>query len=235
MARTMQRTATGTARTEDRRPMPGASPVSVSRPTKRRPSWVLVGSLLVALAGLLGAWVLAATSEQVSVVVAARDIQPGEVIGVADLRVVQIGSSADLRAVQSSEQDLILGKTARGPIPSGTVLNTDLFTDAGGAVPAGMVVVGAALEPGAVPSSVLRAGDAVNVLAAQRTTAGQPADAGAPVVASRLAEGTVWSVEPAGASGSSLWVALVVQESAEPAVTQAAADGLLRLSLVGDR
>lgn len=229
MARTVLRQ---TEPVVDAEPAAARSPVSLSRPTRRRPSWVLIGSLLVGLAALLGAWVFAATSEQVSVMVAARDIQPGEVVDASDLRVVQIGASSELRAIQSSLQDLILGKTARGPIPRGTVLNTDLFTDQGGAVPAGMVVVGAALDPGAVPSSMLRAGDKVNVLAAQRTTAGQTVTAPAPV-ATLLASGTVWSVEATG-STSGLWVSLVVPAGAEGAVTQAAADGLLRLSLVGE-
>jgi hypothetical protein len=211
---------------------PAMSPVSVSRPTRRRPSWVLVGSLLVGLAALLGAWVFAATSDHVSVVVAARDIQPGETLTASDLRVIEIGASDGLRAVQAHQQDLIIGKSARGPIPQGTVLNTDLFTDHGETVPAGMVVVGAALDPGAVPASVLRAGDEVNVLAARRTTAGQPSDA-APAAATLLTTGTVWSVESTGTSSSGIWVSLVVPTDAQGAVAQAAADGLLRLSLVG--
>ncbi|MAT03629.1 MAG: hypothetical protein CL424_01085 [Acidimicrobiaceae bacterium] len=214
-------------------PRTGSSPVSRARPTRRRPSWVLLGSLLVALAALLGAWVFAATSEQVSVMVAARDIQPGEVIGESDMQVVQIGASSELRAVDSTLQDLILGTSARGPIPRGTVLNTDLFTEQNGAIPGGMVVVGAALDPGAVPSSEMRAGDEVNVLAAQRTTAGQTDQADTPK-ATLLASGTVWSVEPTG-SASGLWVSLMVPASAEGAVAQVAADGLLRLSLVGGR
>lgn len=194
----------------------------------------MIGSLLVGLAALLGAWVFAATSEQVSVMVAAHDIEPGEVIDASDLRVVQIGASGDLRAIQSSQQNLILGRAARGPIPQGTVLNTDLFVAEGGAVPAGMVVVGAALNAGAVPSSRLRPGDEVNVLAAQRTTAG-PQDSAQPPVAALLASGTVWSVEATGSTSAGLWVALVVPASAEGAVVQAAADGLMRLSLVGER
>lgn len=212
-------------------PAASASLASLSRPTRRRPSWVLIGTLLVAVAALLGAWVFAATSKQVPVVVAAREIQPGEVVAASDLRVVDIGASSDLRAIQSSQQDLILGKAARGPIPAGTVLNTGLFTNAGGAIPAGMVVVGAALEPGAVPSSDLRAGDQVNLLAAQHTAAGQPSGAVAPV-ASPLATGTVWSVERTDSTSSGVWVSLAVPASAEGAVVQAAAEGLLRLSLV---
>jgi len=230
MVRTMSRPAV--EQTASPKLSKAASPVSLSRPTRRRPSWVLVGSLLVGLAALLGAWVFAATSEQVSVVVAARDIQPGEVIGVSDLRVVEIGGSSDLRAIQSSQQELILGKSARGPIPGGTVLNTDLFTDQGAAVPAGMVVVGAALDPGAVPTSGLRAGDAVNVLAAQRTTVGQ-STGDVPPIAPLLTTGTVWSVEPTGSNSTGIWVSLVVPSASEGAVVQAAADGLLRLTLVG--
>jgi Flp pilus assembly protein CpaB len=234
MARTVARRAEPAARTarSSSTAASSPSPVSLSRPTRRRPSWVLLGSLLVGLAALLGAWVFAATSEQVSVMVAAHDIEPGEVIDASDLRVVQIGASSELRAIQSNQQDLVLGMAARGPIPRGTVLNTDLFTGQGGAVPSGMVVVGAALDPGAVPSSMLRAGDEVNVLAAQRTTTGQSETATAPV-ATLLASGTVWSVEATGSTSSGVWVSLVVPASAEGAVTQAAAEGLLRLSLVG--
>jgi SAF domain len=232
MSRTMFRQTTEQAQRP--RDSSSSSVVSVSRPTRRRPSWVLIGSLLVGLAALLGAWVFAATSDQLAVVVAAHDIQPGEVIDASDLRVVEIGASNDLRAISSSQQDLILGQSARGPIPQGTVLNTGLFTDQGGAVPAGMVVVGAALDPGAVPTSGLRAGDAVNVLAAQRTTTGQ-AEAAAPPVATLLATGTVWSVEATGSNSTVMWVSLVVPSVSEGAVAQAAADGLLRLSLVGGR
>lgn len=183
---------------------------------------------------MLGAWVFAATSNQVSVMVAAHDIEPGEVIDASDLSVVEIGASNDLRAIQSSQQELILGRAARGPIPGGTVLNTDLFVDPGSVVPDGKVVVGAALDAGAVPSSRLRAGDAVNVLAAQRTTAGQQDVTAAPV-ATLLASGTVWTLEATGSTSAGLWVSLVVPANAEGAVVQAAADGLLRLSLVADR
>lgn len=230
MARTMLRTPTESV------PTPASpnnqSVLSLSRPTRRRPSWVLVGSLLVGLAALLGAWVFAATSDRISVVVAAHDIEPGEVIDASDLRVVEIGASGDLRAIQSSQQELVLGKSARGPIPSGTVLNTDLFTAQGQTVPAGMVVVGASLDAGAAPTSGLRSGDRVNVLAAQRTTAGESRGS-VPPVATLLATGTVWSVQSTGTTSSGMWVALAVPADAEGAVTQAAADKLLRLSLVG--
>ena len=98
---------------------PSRSPVSIGGPTQRKPSWVLLGALLVGLAALLGAWVFMATSDQMSIMVAARDIDPGEVIQAADLRVVEVGRSSEMRAVQSNQQSLVVGLAARGPIPGG--------------------------------------------------------------------------------------------------------------------
>ena len=126
MSRTLRLTEqpndTGTRRDE-------LSVVSTSSPTRRRPSWVLLGSLLVGLAGLLGAWVFTATTERISVMVAARDISPGEVITATDMTAVEMGKAGGLRAVQPSQQSLVVGRAARGPIPAGTVLNTGLFAE----------------------------------------------------------------------------------------------------------
>lgn len=232
MTRTMLRSDHNGVDPSSTHPNSARDVVSMSQPTRRRPSWVLIGSLLVGVAALLGAWVFTATSETVSVLIAAHDIEPGEVIEAGDLQVIEIGSSSQLRAVQPSQQDLILGLAARGPIPAGTVLNTDLFADRDQTVPEGMVVVGAALDLGAAPSSSLRAGDRVDVLGVVRTT-GAPADGASPSAA-LLSTGTVWSVEhPTTGSSSTLWVSIVVPAEVQGSVAQAAAEGLLRLSLVG--
>lgn len=233
MARTMLRSAGVPA--DGEAPLPQPSVVSVTRPTTRRPSWVLIGTLLVALSALLGAWVFTASSERVSVMVAARDIDPGEVIGPDDLRVVEMGATGQVRAVQPSQQDLIVGRAARGPIPAGTVLNTDLFVDQGQTIPTGMAVVGASLEAGASPTSDLRAGDRVDVLGVVRTSSGSVDDSSAQPSAQLIASGTVWSVERSSTNSSSgkLWVSILVPVEMQGAVAQAAADGLLRLSLVG--
>lgn len=233
MARTMLRPAERA--TEAAQPVQPHSVVSLTRPTSRRPSWVLIGSLLVGLSALMGAWVFSATSERISVMVASRDIEPGEVIEAADLRVVEMGATGELRAIQPSQQDLIVGREARGPIPAGTVLNTDLFGGQGQTIPAGMVVVGASLEAGAAPTSGLRAGDRVDVLGVERTTGAPLEGAPAQPSAQLIASGTVWSVERPSNNSSSptLWVSILVPAATQGAVAQAAADGLLRLSLVG--
>ena len=210
------------------------SVVSMAGPTRRRPSWVRFGTLLVGIAGLLGAWVFTATTETISVMVAARDIAPGEVLAATDMRVVEMGKAGDLRAIQPSQQELVVGRAARGPIPQGTVLNTGLFAAAGQVIPLGWVVVGAALEPGAAPSAQLAAGDRVRVLGVERV-AGTPAEGAAPPEATVLAEGTVWSVERAsqGTVTSKMWVAILIPVESQTQVAQAAADGRLRLALIG--
>jgi Flp pilus assembly protein CpaB len=205
--------------------------VSLASPKHRRPSWVVAGVVVVALAALIGAWVFTATSDTMRVVVAARDLAPGEVIGAADLRVVELGRSGEVRAIQPDQQCLIRGQAARGPIPAGTVLNTDLFGDREQVIPVGQVVVGAALAPGAAPTAGLTAGDRVHLLGVVKTAGTAEAGAQARV----LATGSVWSVvEPAAGGGSAgWWVSLLVPEESQTAVAQAAADGLLRLSLAG--
>lgn len=212
-----------------------AESVALVTPRRRRPSWVLVGALLVGLSGLVGAWVFASSTERMSVMVAARDLEPGELVSATDLRVVELGRSGQLRAVQPDQQDLIVGRATRGPIPAGTVLNTDLVAREGASIPAGMVVVGAALEPGAAPVARLRAGDAVDVLGVVRATGTVAGEVGAGPVAEVLTSGSVWSVEAVGSGSvtSRVWVSVLIPEDAQGAVAQAASDELLRLSLVG--
>ncbi len=235
MARTMQRLepASGNGQHDS-----GVAPsvVSVSSPTKRKPTWVLLGALMVGLSAVVGAWVFAATSDQMSVVVAARDIEPGDVVAASDLRVIELGRSGELRAVLSDRQELVIGRSARGLIPAGTVLNTDLFGSADEVIPPGMVAVGASLEFGAAPVADLKPGDAVELLGVQRTQSVPVGDApAAQPSAVVLASGTVWSVEPPSTSSATakLWVSVLVPAEAQGEVAQAAADGLLRLSLIG--
>lgn len=214
--------------------------VSTSPPTKRRPSWVLAGAAMVVLAALLGAYVFQAVTDEMTVVVAAGDLAPGEPIDAADLRVVQMGRAGDLRAIESDQQDLIIGRMPRAPIPAGTVLNTSLFVAEADALPAGRVVVGATVEPGAVPTASLRAGDEVALIVVTPTgPAAAPAGDEGDAVATVIGEATIWAVADPGSIGdsggvpTSVFVSLLVDDDLQTTVAQAAASGLLRLSLIG--
>ena len=233
MARSLLREqSNGTSPTALAPPSPVPSVVSLSPPKQRKPSWVLAGVMLVGLAALLSAWVFSAASRTMSVMVTSRDLTSGEVVGPADLRVVELGESAGFRAISPTQQNLILGKAARGPLPAGTVVNTDLFGEKGKVIPKGQVVVGVSLEAGAAPTAGLAAGDRVDVLGIAKVAATSTATA---AVATLLTPGTVWSVDRSGATSTSprLWVSVLVPVENQVVVAQAAADGRLRLTLVG--
>ncbi len=214
----------------------GPSVVSLSPPKRRRPSWVLLGVLMVGLAALVGAYVLVIVTDTVQVMVAAGDLAPGEPIDPSDLRVVEMGRTAELRAIQPADQGLIVGLAPVGPVPAGTVLNMGLFVPLAETVPPGQVVVGASFDAGSVPTASLGPGDVVGLLAAVDTGSGTASSVGsaAPVEAAVLGEATVFAVQAAVSPQSSsgrVWVSLLVDEELQAAVVQAAADDRLRLSL----
>jgi SAF domain len=212
-----------------------ASVVSLSAPKKRRPSWVLLGVVMVGLAALLGAYVFSTTSKTVSVLVAARDLSPGDVVTVADVRVEDVGHSEVLRTISPAEQGLIIGQAARGPIPRGTLLNTALFVSRDRVIPTGFVVVGVALEPGAVPVSSLAVGDRVEILVtAKQQTSGA---VGSDPVAVVATPAVIWSAGSAAqdVNLAKQVVSLLVPAETQAAVAQAAADGRLRLSMTGSK
>jgi hypothetical protein len=206
-----------------------AVPLAVSG-ARRRPMWVVVGVLLIGVSALLGLWVVSSATDRITVMVAAHDLEPGVPVGVDDLRAVEMGRTGQVRAVESSQQSLIVGRAPRGPIPAGTVLNTDLFTGKGAAVPAGQVVVGASLDPGATPVPNLRTGDPVSLLVTPKASGGANTP---PSTVTRVGTGSVWTVQTAGPGGGKVWVSVLVAAELETAVAQAAADGTLRLGLAG--
>lgn len=200
-------------------------------PRQRRPSLVVLGLLFVALAALGGALVFGGLTDTTSVVVVGVDLEPGQVVEPGDLRVVELSNLGDAVTLSATEQGRVVGRVARGPVPAGTVVHPDLFGPPGSAIPTGMAVVGAALEPGAAPGPDLRAGDRIDVLGV--AGGGSGLEARAEVEALVLATGSVWSVErPGGVAGGRLVVSMLVPAETRTVVAQAAADDRLRLALV---
>ncbi len=209
--------------------------VSLSAPTHRRPSWVVAGVVLVGLAALMGAYVFNAATDTLAVTVAAEDLSPGESITASDLRVVEMGRTGDLRAILADQQDLVIGLTPRSPIPAGTLLNTGLFVSADDVLPEGQVVVGASFTAGEVPTPTLGVGERVAVLVVTQQAIGGVNAPTEPIGATLVGEATVWAVTgEATTSGASdrVWVSLLMDEGMQNVVAQAAANDLVRLSLV---
>ena len=108
----------------------------------------------------------------------------------------------------------LVGQHASGRIPAGSMLSPAMFETAVALGP-DEVVIGAALDPGEAPMSLIEVGDTVELLdvtVAAPAAGAVPADPAAPAdVATSLGTGTVWAVEPL-ASGQ-LWLSVRVNRA----------------------
>lgn len=203
------------------------SSLGTSQRTKQLP-WVALGVLLVAGSMLGFALWSVSQGERTPALVAARDIDAGSIVEEADLAVVSIGADAGAVLLDARDASLVIGEVARGPIPAGTPLSTNLVTQVG-AVPAGEAVLGASLSPGEYPTGQLRAGDRVMLIETLDGLATQSGEQ--PKLVGRA---TVWSVEELLTSNEPrLFVSLLVAEADVPLVANLESQGRLRLVLVG--
>jgi len=197
------------------------------RPRERQTPLVLLGVLLVA--GCALAAVLFARSGQstAEVVVAAHDLQPGQPIAAADLRTTQVSTSTNATFLSAAHLEELVGQAPRGFVPAGTPLNPDMIAS-GAALSAGEDIVGAVLAPGAMPVGGLRSGDVVEVIVTSKANGTSSAPPGS------LGRAVVYEVAPSsGDNGADTWVSLRQPASLGLKIAQAAADGTLRLALVG--
>lgn len=190
---------------------------------------VAVG-VVVVLGFALGAvlWQLNATQKD-PVLAAAHDVARGDVIEADDLSVVYVSSDDPIAHLSRAQSSRVVGRVALSDIQAGALLTPGSVSD-GPAVQPGEGVVGLALEPGQVPTSRLRAGDLVNVVAG--TPAGGDTDAaegGEPVLVERA---EVFAIEELTASGR-LFVSLKMRETDANEVAAAAERGPVRLVMVG--
>ncbi|MEL7155007.1 MAG: SAF domain-containing protein [Actinomycetota bacterium] len=146
----------------------GPSAVVGRRRSRRQQlPWIALGVLIIVMSMLGFALWSVNQSTRTPVVVAGRPIAAGATIEPDDLVLVSVGADRGLAVLQAGQEDVVVGRVARGPIPVGTPLSEALIVAPAEAVPPGRAVVGALLEPGQYPSAAMRAGDRVQVV---RTT-----------------------------------------------------------------
>jgi hypothetical protein len=195
---------------------------------QRRLPWIALGVLLLVMSILGFALWSVAQASRTPAFVADTDIQAGDTITRDDLTLVNVGADAGLAMLGSGDEDLIVGRVARGPIPAGTPLSAALVVSASEAVPGGQAVVGAQLAPGEYPTPDIQSGDRVRVI----RTASQIGVEAEPEV--DLGTALVWSVEPLESSSQQeLFISLTVDEEMAATVASSAAEDRLRLILVG--
>lgn len=203
----------------------GASRRGSTRRQRRMP-WVVLGVLLITMSILGFALWSVQQGQRIPVLVAATNIDAGAPLGISDIQVVSVGADPGVALLASSEVDQVLGMTARAHIPAGTPLSTSLVIAPHEAVGEGQAVVGAALEPGEYPTSLLTPGDRVGLIVVTATGLEQDV--------AELGEGVVRRVETLDqAAGITMFVSLTVARDQAPAVADAAGASRLRLVLLG--
>ena len=203
------------------------------RPGGRRRSlgMAALGGLFVLIAALLGASYFSSLRSSQAVLVAGSNLAAGDIVAADALQVVELGADGlgQLSFVPADRQDEVVGLTALGPVPAGSLLSVAMFGERADVIPDGRSVVGVVLDRGALPAGVVHAGDDVELIAV--------ADASTlvdePRVAEVLGRAQVWVVEPAPELERGTSLSVVVESGLAPEVAQAAADGRLRIGLVG--
>ncbi len=213
------------------------TPIGVTRRRRQAP-WAALGVLMIAGSMLGFALWSSSQSTRRPIVVAAGPIDAGAVVTEFDLRVASVAIDGDVAALAADDAHLIVGDIARGPIPAGTPLSIEMVTS-GAAVPDDHVVVGAALSPGEYPTSALRAGDRVEVVATGGGLGGTivnatPGEAPTGTTAATVSTATIWTVEALHSSSEPrLFVSLLVHERDAAAVADLLDQQRVRLVLVG--
>ena len=192
------------------------------RARSRRLPWIAAGLLVIALSVLVFVVALGRVSTRVPVVAVSRDVAAGEVLTGEDLTVVDVAVDAAAAVTPGERRGEFVGRVAGGPLPAGTLLAEGMLR-AGAAVPAGVQVVGLALQPGEYPVSNLAVGDRVSVVSS----------ASADVESGVLGVGEVWAVEPLGDVAGALFVSVAVPDDAAPAVAAAAGRNEARVTWLG--
>ena len=126
-----------------------------------------VGTLVVALFALAGAWFYSNASATEAVLSLRNPVERGAVVTSSDLAIVQVSSEDLLNLLPADQAAVIVGQIAMTDLSAGTLVTTDLFADRA-AIESGSGVVGLALDPGEYPTLALRPGDVVRVVQTPR-------------------------------------------------------------------
>lgn len=179
------------------------------RTRTRRSGLISAAVLLVVVCGLGGAVLLSQAGDKTAVLAIGKPIAKGEVVERADLVSTEVAGVSG--AIPATAANTVIGKAAAVDLVAGQILNGDMVTS--DPIPGkGKATVGLSLDPTRVPSSGMKAGSVVNVVAVPDGENGAPAEElDAPQLLAERAE--VYAVDGAFTEGGGLLVTLVVDQS----------------------
>ena|SRR5437763_4996663 len=207
-------------------------------PTKPRRNGALiaVGVLLVVGCGLVAAVLQMRASSKTAVLAVAHQVPAGQAIRASDLSTVSLSGGAGLDAIAAADRGSVVGQTAAVPLMPGTLITRSELTK-NNTVVKGKVVIGLSLKPGQVPTSHLKEGDAVLVVATgpatQLTGGAATAIGGAdrPTGAVLVRGATVFAVDGTSRNSDNTSVSILIDEADAPAVAAAASVNQITLLL----
>jgi hypothetical protein len=196
---------------------------------------LLLAVALCSLGGLLAAWASARGERPLAVAVLVRDVRKGDVLTAGDVARGQLRSDQPVAALPWERLDELTGRQMVFDAGKGTILSRRMVTKVT-QLPAGMVVVGAVLTPGALPLAGIAPGDLVMLVETPTAPDSPPR-----VLVDQVEVWTVGAVStpsPDGVTASETtqrWVSLLVPEGNASEVAAAAQTNNLRLAARGAR
>ena len=202
---------------------------------RRNSALIAVGVLLMVGCGLIAAVLQMRATSKTAVLAVAHQIPAGQVVQSSDLSTVEISGGGGLNAVAASDRATVVGKTAAVSLMPGTLVTRSQLA-LNTSVTKGKVVIGLALKPGQVPTSHLKAGDDVLVVAtgpAAQLAAGETGSAGnnTPQGAVLVRRARVFGVDGGSRISDNTSVSILIDETDAPAVAAAGSAGQVTLVL----
>lgn len=189
---------------------------------KSRVPEILVGTFLVALFALAGAWFYSTSTSRTGWVALRMDVERGSVITREQLTTFELNTDAELRGIAASQITSIVGEIALVDMRAGTLITDDQFASEA-PIPAGFGLVGLELSPGEFPTLSLRSGDWVRLVLLPEGEF-DPTPGGVPVLDER-----VEVAEVVGEAGAGRFISVLLPTDVADLVVVAHANDRVRL------
>ncbi len=197
-----------------------------TKPKTRVPE-ILLGTFLIAVFALAGAWFNSNSTQSESFVGLRNTRQRGQEIQATDLIRFDVNGDERIVAIEWRDATTIVGKLAATDLAAGTLLTPGYFTDQAD-IADGFGIVGLSLDVGEYPTSGIRAGDWVRVLAVPTTSGGQIVPAPETII------DRAQIVEVAALAGTARFVSLTTETAVADLVASVESEGRIRLIQVPD-
>jgi Flp pilus assembly protein CpaB len=191
----------------------------------RRPALAALALLLV-VAGALGAGLVAYRSGQRSdVLVAAHEIKPGERVTASDFDTARVSADSG-SIVHAGNESAFIGSYAITDIPSGTLINNQMF-QVSRVLPSNGVVVGVTISDGQAPAAAISSGSVVRAYYVPKSTSSDASPQSGTVLANAA---RVVGTRTSTTSNGSQTVSLLVSTDEAARLISASAAGTVALA-----